>query len=58
VFVERADDAVKPNAPSGLTHMGAVHAFGKIVEGHQVTVVGEAPALTVDMIGESVRSGP
>ncbi len=58
VFVERADVAVKPNAPSGLTRMGAVHAFGKIVDGHQVTVVGEAPALTVDMIGESVGPGP
>jgi sigma-E factor negative regulatory protein RseB len=58
VFVERTDDAVRPNVLSGLTHMGAVHAFGKVVEGHQVTVVGEAPALTVDMIGESVRSGP
>jgi sigma-E factor negative regulatory protein RseB len=58
VFVERADDAVKPNAPSGLTRMGAVHAFGKVIEGHQVTVVGETPALTVDMIGESVGPGP
>jgi negative regulator of sigma E activity len=37
--------------------MGAVHAFGKVVNGHQVTVVGEAPAITVDMIGESVGPG-
>ncbi|HJW81752.1 MAG TPA: MucB/RseB C-terminal domain-containing protein [Acidiferrobacterales bacterium] len=58
VFVERADDAVKPNVLSGLTHMGAVHAFGKVVDGHQVTVVGETPAGTVDMIGESVSPGP
>ena len=58
VFVEKAGDEAKPTFLSGLTHMGAVHAFGKVVDGHQVTVVGEAPALTVDMIGESVRSGP
>lgn len=58
VFVEKVGDEAKPNVLSGLTHMGAVHAFGKVVDGHQVTVVGEAPALTVDMIGESVRSGP
>jgi sigma-E factor negative regulatory protein RseB len=58
VFIEKAGDEAKPNVLSGLTHMGAVHAFGKVVDGHQVTVVGEAPALTVDMIGESVWSGP
>jgi sigma-E factor negative regulatory protein RseB len=54
VFVEKVDGEAKPNVLSGLTHMGAVHAFGKVVDGHQVTVVGEAPAITVDMIGESV----
>jgi len=58
VFVERADKAAKSSVLSGLIHMGAAHAFGKLVDGHQVTVVGEAPAMTVDMIGESVRSGP
>ncbi len=58
VFIEKAGDEANANVLSGLTHMGAVHAFGKVVDGHQVTVVGEAPALTVDMIGESVWSGP
>jgi len=58
VFVEKVGDEASPNVLSGLTHMGAVHAFGKVVDGHQVTVVGETPALTVDMIGESVGSGP
>jgi sigma-E factor negative regulatory protein RseB len=58
VFVEKVGDEAKPNVLSGLTHMGAVHAFGKVVDGHQVTVVGETPAPTVDMIGESVRPGP
>jgi len=58
VFIEQAGNGDKTNVLSGLTHMGAVHAFGKVVDGHQVTVVGEAPALTVDMIGGSVRVGP
>lgn len=58
VFVEKVGDEANPHALSGMTHMGAVHAFGKIVDGHQVTVVGEAPALAVNMIGESVESGP
>jgi negative regulator of sigma E activity len=31
-----------------------VHAYGKVVDGHRVTVVGEVPAATVDMIAESV----
>lgn len=57
VFVEKTDDEPRSNVLSGLTHMGAVHAFGKVVNGHQVTVVGEAPAITVDMIGESVGPG-
>jgi sigma-E factor negative regulatory protein RseB len=58
VFVEKVDDEAKPHVLSGLSHMGAVHAFGKVVEGHQVTVLGETPAVTVDMIGESVGPRP
>jgi sigma-E factor negative regulatory protein RseB len=58
VFIERADDAAKDNLISGLSHMGAVHAFGKVVDGYQVTVVGETPAVTVNMIGESVGPRP
>jgi len=57
VFIEPVDDAVR-GALSGLTHMGAVHAFGKVTDGHQVTVLGEAPAMTVDMIGASVAPQP
>ena len=52
VFIEPVNDATA--ALSGLTHMGAVHAFGKVLDGHQITVLGEAPAKTVDMIGASV----
>jgi len=58
VFVEKVDDHAKPNGLSGMSHMGAVHVFGKVVEGHQITVLGETPAVTVEMIGESVASRP
>ncbi len=57
VFIEPVDDAAR-GALSGLTHMGAVHAFGKVTDGHQVTVLGEAPAMTVNMIGASVAPPP
>ena len=39
----------------GLTHTGALHAYARVTRGHQVTVVGEVPAATVRMIGESLR---
>ncbi len=35
--------------------MGAVNAYGNMVERHQVTVVGEVPEITVRMIGQSIR---
>lgn len=34
----------------GSTRIGAVHAAGNRVSGHQVTVVGEVPAATVDAV--------
>ena len=58
VFIEKAEAKAESSVLSGLTHMGAVYAFGKVIDGHQVTVVGEAPALTVDMIGASVGPRP
>jgi sigma-E factor negative regulatory protein RseB len=56
VFVEPVNESSKSFELKGLTQMGAVHAFGKMVDSHQVTVVGEVPAATVDMIGNSVAS--
>lgn len=57
VFIEKrtADDS---EPMSGLSRMGAVHAFGRLVGAYQVTVVGEAPAQTVNMIGRSVQRLP
>mgnify|MGYP006426222193 CR=1 FL=1 len=53
IFVEPADtDAMLLR---GLSRMGAVHALGREIEGHQVTVVGEVPAATVKHVARGVR---
>jgi sigma-E factor negative regulatory protein RseB len=40
----------------GLARVGSGFAFSTIVQGHQVTAVGEVPAQTVEFIAHSVRS--
>lgn len=40
---------------AGYSSMGAVNAYGKAVEGYQVTVVGEVPAQTVATIANAIR---
>lgn len=66
VFVEAQRDA-KPNtdinpkaAPEppmqGLARVGSGFAFSTVVQGHQVTAVGEVPAETVEFIAHSVKS--
>ncbi len=43
----------------GLSNMGAVNAYGSVIAGHQVTVVGEVPEITVKTIGQSISyQGP
>jgi sigma-E factor negative regulatory protein RseB len=66
VFVEAQHDA--PPGPSdaanaaaeppmqGLARVGSGFAFSTVVQGHQVTAVGEVPAKTVEFIAHSVRS--
>lgn len=55
-FIEPAGSS--KTAPTGMTHMGAVHVYGRVRDKHQITVVGEAPAAAVDMIGESLAPAP
>ena len=52
VFIEK----MKPDGEQleGHSRMGAVNAFGAMVDGYQVTAVGEVPAATVERIGRSV----
>jgi sigma-E factor negative regulatory protein RseB len=50
--------AVPSDAPvQGLARVGSGYAFSTVVEGHQVTAVGEVPALTVEFIAHSVKGG-
>lgn len=56
-FIEPASGATKA-PPTGLAHMGAVHVYSRTHDKHQITVVGEAPAAAVDMIGESLAPVP
>jgi sigma-E factor negative regulatory protein RseB len=49
---------LSPDAPvQGLARVGSGYAFSTVVEGHQVTAVGEVPALTVEFIAHSVKGG-
>ncbi len=53
VYIEQAGDDKK--MLNGVSRMGAANAYGAIVDGYHVTVVGEVPAATVRMVGESIR---
>ncbi len=64
VFVEQSSaDAAAGSAPGaqaqapmqGLTRVGSGYAFSTVVQGHQVTAVGEVPAQTVEFIAHSVK---
>ncbi len=50
--------AATPTDPpvEGLARVGSGFAFSTVVQGHQVTAVGEVPAQTVEFIAHSVRS--
>jgi len=51
-----AADAVPPEPPMlGLVRMGSGYAFSTVVQGHQVTAVGEVPAETVEFIAHSIK---
>jgi sigma-E factor negative regulatory protein RseB len=66
VFVEAETPAASspeaaPNAQpepplQGLARVGSGFAFSTVVQGHQVTAVGEVPAQTVEFIAQSVKS--
>ena len=53
VYVEQA--VAGAGVFTGLSSMGAMNAYGAVVDGYQITVVGEVPPATVRMIAESVR---
>jgi len=53
VFIEKM--RAKHSHLHGSSHRGATYAFGTIMAGHFVTVVGKVPAKTVEKVGESIR---
>ncbi len=52
VYVEKLGPDAK--AFQGLSSMGAMNAFGAVVNDHQVTVIGEVPPATVQMVAGSI----
>lgn len=54
---------IKPTSPEqsgmeGLSRMGAVHVYRSIINDHRVTVMGEAPARTVELLATAVSYLP
>ena len=41
----------------GVTETGALHAYARVLEDHQITVVGEVPEATVRLIGGGLEHG-
>ena len=56
VFLERLEG--EPPLLQGSSQLGSMNAFGTVVNGHQVLVVGEAPAATVQRIATSIQYQP
>lgn len=52
VYVEKL--AANSKAFTGLSNMGAMNAYGTVLDEHQVTVVGEVPAATVQSMAQLV----
>ena len=56
--VAPSSSSIKPDAQApvqGLARVGSGFAFSTVVQGHQVTAVGEVPAQTVEFIAHSVK---
>ena len=53
VYIERLTADKEPFV--GLSQMGAMSAFGKVIGDNQFTVVGEVPSNTVEQVGQAVH---
>ena len=58
VYIEQAKPQAQTRGYSGITRRGALNAYGTMVRGHYVTVVGEVPLLTLEQIGQSISYIP
>jgi sigma-E factor negative regulatory protein RseB len=54
IFIEKQSS----NTFSGMSSMGAVNAYIRIVNNHSVTAIGEVPAVTVKQLAEAVSYQP
>ena len=55
VFIEPLEAKGGEPARTGLSSMGAIHIYTRTVANHMVTVVGEAPAVSVQRIADAVE---
>jgi len=55
VFIEPLDAARRDALRTGLASVGAIHIYTREVANHVVTVVGEAPAVSVQRIADAVE---
>jgi sigma-E factor negative regulatory protein RseB len=55
VFIEPLDNARRDPVRTGLASVGAIHIYTREVANHMVTVVGEAPAASVQRIANAVE---
>jgi sigma-E factor negative regulatory protein RseB len=53
IFIERLSSATEPI--EGHSNMGAINAYGRVHDDHQITVVGEVPSITVERVADSVQ---
>ncbi len=53
VFV--APEGEGPSRFKGISQMGAVHAYGRSLDRHHISVVGEVPRATVELIGNALE---
>jgi len=58
VFIEPLPEQDGQESLEGITRMGAVHVYNRTTNGHRVTVMGEVPAATVSMVGNSIHAPP
>jgi sigma-E factor negative regulatory protein RseB len=55
VFIEPLEGRRDPPVQRGLASMGAIHIYTREVANHVITVVGEAPAVSVQRIADAVE---
>ncbi|TXI89658.1 MAG: hypothetical protein E6Q40_01990 [Cupriavidus sp.] len=58
ISVFSAERPTPSKALNGVSQIGAVNAYGRMIGSFHITVVGEAPPETVKMIGDNLKQAP